>query len=171
MKTRLFSILLVLIISTVYSYGQTSLRMRHQSENGVRNMHTHDPSNKFSPEKYEQQKKEFIIQKTQLSQEKAEKVIALLQTQRRLQRTNDRKIKELRCNENYKSNIALANSIIKQINELKEDNLKIELQYQKKILKIISASQYLEVIQADFRFDREMLSKLTSTHRKSHTPN
>lgn len=170
MTHKLRLLFLAFTLSVAYAFGQTDANGNNAQNCQGHKDKFHGLHKNFSPQKYEQQKREFLIKEVQLTPAEANTILPLLMEQKKLQRENDKKIRELRQlpTENLDNNQVM--KIIKDISNLKNNNLKIEQDYQTKMLKTISSSKYLLLIRADFQFDREMLHKIMVHPNKKDNP-
>ena len=131
------------------------------------------PFYQFSPQEFMRQEENFITRKAQLTPTEATFLFPLFHKMKELLRENDKKIGLLRYQIKKEPHLTDKQclTILNDIHRLQEDGLQIEADYQKKILKGLSARKYLLVLNASKSFDREMLRHMIMTpHKKPSAP-
>ena len=112
---------------------------------------------RFSPEEYQQRERAFITKKADLTQAEASAFFPLFHQmkdrQRKLSFKNGKMMRKA-----WKGNLSLA--ILKAVMENEEDIIELEEKYQKKFLKVVSASKLLKIKVAEKAFERRMLSNM-----------
>ena len=118
---------------------------------------------RFSPEQFTQRIDAFITEQAKLSQQETQKVLPLLHAMRDAQRKLlGEKGRILRSAVKGELAEAQAQKSLERIGAIESQVLDIEADYQKKMLKVISASKLLCVQAAEKRFERMMLRRMAS---------
>lgn len=116
---------------------------------------------RFSPEEYRQREMAFITKKADLTQAEANAFFPLFhqmkERQRKLSFKNGKMMRKA-----WKGNLSNTESlaILKAVMENEEDIIELEEKYQKKFLKVVSASKLLKIKVAEKAFERRMLSNM-----------
>ena len=76
------------------------------------------------------------------------------------------KIRNLRNSINAHTSSKQCLIVLRQIRELQYANLKLETDYQKKFLKVLSPYKYLRLLNADNEFDRKMLNEMVNNKKR-----
>ena len=114
---------------------------------------------RFSPEEYQQRERAFITKKADLTQTEASAFFPLFHQmkdrQRKLSFKNGKMMRKA-----WKGNLSNAESlaILEAVMENEEEIIELEEKYQKKFLKVGSASKLLKIKVAEKAFERRMLS-------------
>lgn len=169
MKYNIYILLLLFVF--VLPSAQAQKNTKAISQEQVKKIGKPAQRPKFSSQEYMERKNSFLTKNAHLTTSEASDVLPLLHRQKELQRANDSKIRDLRKQVNINSDDAKCLSILKQIRSLQENNYKLELEYQKKMLKKVSSLKYLLLINADVAFDREMLHKIMAPHKGNQPRN
>ena len=122
---------------------------------------------KFSPEQFRMQCELFVAREAKLTQSEAQRLFPMYTQMREEQRKLNDEQHRLR-REAGKDEISDKRSleILNRLNELSHKAVQIEIDYDKKMLKIVSASKLLRVKQAEQRFHRKMLDRIANDRRK-----
>jgi len=117
----------------------------------------HRQGHNFSPWGFMKAEEAYIIEKAHLTGAEANFLFPLFHKQKDKQREIDEKIRHLRFQAYNNLSNETSSSILKQIHALEIQNIRVEQDYQRKILKGLTATKLLRVINADKHFERDML--------------
>ena len=113
---------------------------------------------RFSPEEYRQREMAFITKKADLTQAEASAFFPLFHQmkdrQRKLSFKNGKMMRKA-----WKGNLSNAESLA-ILKAVMENIIELEEKYQKKFLKVVSASKLLKIKVAEKAFERRMLSNM-----------
>ena len=116
---------------------------------------------RFSPEEYQQRERAFITKKADLTQTEASAFFPLFHQmkdrQRKLSFKNGKMMRKA-----WTGNLSNAESlaIVEAVMENEEEIIELEEKYQKKFLKVVSASKLLKMKVGEKAFERRMLSNM-----------
>lgn len=121
---------------------------------------------KFSPEEFRQRCEAFVAREAKLTPSEAQKLFPLYHKMREEQRKLNEEQHRLR-REAAKGDINDKRSleILNRLNVISQKVIQIEIDYEKKMLKVVSASKLLRVKLAEQRFHRKMLNNIANNHR------
>ena len=133
--------------------------------------HRQGPRPRFSPEEYKQKEANYITRKANLTPTEATAFFPLFHAmkdqQRKLSFENGRLMRRAwRENLNDAESLSLLNTI----NNNEEKIQKLEKQYEKRFLKVVSASKLLKIKVAEKSFERKVLSDMARGPKKRPVP-
>ncbi|MBP5731697.1 MAG: hypothetical protein J6W50_03205 [Bacteroidaceae bacterium] len=127
---------------------------------------------RFSPEQFRQKCDCFIINYAKLTPQEAQKFLplyhAMKDEQRKLMREKGGMEREATKEENVNDKQSL--KTLDRMIAIDRQVIDIEQDYQKKMLKVISASKLLKVRVAEKKFERQMLHKMAPHHKRGERP-
>ncbi|MBO4593491.1 MAG: hypothetical protein J5678_04795 [Bacteroidaceae bacterium] len=121
------------------------------------------PAHKFSPQEFKQQCDCFITEQAKLTPQEAQKFFPLYHAMKDAQRKLMHEKGSLEF-EAIKGEYDEKKSLktLEQINAIDRKIMDVELDYQKKMLKVIPAAKLLKVKIAEKRFERKVLKKMAN---------
>ncbi|MCH5179152.1 MAG: hypothetical protein J1F13_05660 [Prevotellaceae bacterium] len=123
---------------------------------------------RFSPEEFKQKIEAFITEQAKLTPQEAQKLLPLYHAMRNEQRKLLGERNHI-MREADKGNLSEkdAQKTLERANAIDRQMLDIGVDYQKKMLKIVSASKLLSVQAAEKRFERNMLRRMASPPKEA----
>lgn len=124
--------------------------------------------NRFSPEDFKQKIEAFITEQAKLTPQEAQKLLPLYHAMRNEQRKLLGERGRL-MHETAKGNLTEKQALknLERTNAIDREVLDIGVDYQKKMLKIVSAQKLLSVQAAEKRFERNMLRRMASPPKEA----
>ena len=163
---KLFAYIFTAILCLSFSHLPISAQKLHSRDNRDRRPFHHNKHSSFSQEEFKKQKEAYFVRTIPLSSEEAQTVLAYIHQLKTAQRNNDMKIRNLRNSINAHTSSKQCLIVLRQIRELQYANLKLETDYQKKFLKVLSPYKYLRLLNADNEFDRKMLNEMVNNKKR-----
>lgn len=163
---KLFAYIFTAILCLSFSQLPISAQKFHSRDNRDRRSFHHNKRSSFSQEEFKKQKEAYFVRTIPLSPEEAQAVLVYIHQLKMAQRNNDMKIRNLRNSINAHTSSKQCLIVLRQIRELQYANLKLETDYQKKFLKVLSPYKYLRLLNADNEFDRKMLNEMVNNKKR-----
>ena len=113
------------------------------------------PRQKFSPEKFDQELREYIIKEAELTTQEAEKFFAVYKEMREKQRALFGRQKN--ADRTKPASEEACMKAIKERDERELEQKRIQQEYHNKFLELLPASKVYDVLQAENRFHRHKL--------------
>ena len=110
---------------------------------------------RFSPEKFEADLKAYITKEASLTSQEADKVYPVFRELREKQRVIYDKMRKLGMNKPV-GDEACKQAIV-EYDKLNLELRQLDVDYHKKMIKMVSASKVYEIMQAENRFHRQMM--------------
>lgn len=110
---------------------------------------------RFSPEKFEADLKAYITKEASLTSQEADKVYPVFRELREKQRVIYDKMRKLGMNKPV-GDEACKQAIV-EYDKLNLELRQLDVNYHKKMIKMVSASKVYEIMQAENRFHRQMM--------------
>lgn len=124
----------------------------------------------FSPKEFLQQQEKFITDEAQISQNEATKFFPMFHEMNDQLRKKEKRVRDLMREVRTKQlTEAQCKSILQEVDSLALEKVKIENNYHKKFLTVLSVEKVLKVLEANRRFDRQLLKRMINREHQPHT--
>lgn len=153
------------LLFLTFSHLPVSAQKSHSKAYSERRSSHHNRPT-FSEEEFRKKKEDFITRTIPLTPEEAHSVLPYIHELKSAQRANDMKIRNLRRSINAHTPSSKCLATLKEIRDLQYANLKLETDYQKKFLKVLSPYKYFRLLNADNDFDRKILHEMVGFRKK-----
>lgn len=121
---------------------------------------------KFSPEKFDSELREFITNEAHLSQQEAAKFFPLFKEMQQKQRTLFNKQRQL--SQKKPQNQEGCQQAIIEHDEMDVELKRIQQNYHKRFLEVLPADKVYDILKAESRFHRRMMKNWGQRHQAPH---